>query len=295
MTPRALPTVSERFQALLGRLSPTDDEQAKALARFLEIKKRLKNSFQSGEPRVVGSLAKGTFVRGHSDVDVFAPISIAEARWGENTVDTGTFLRRVRDELRGRYRNTEIRRDRHAVAIRFKSGIGNFDVVPAIFIGMEERSPVYAIPDGRGGWMPTSPDLQMKHLKAVSAKSGGKLLRVIQIIKWWNRISSPAVALSSFHIEAVLTSAGIGVGVLSYAQVTAAAFQLLADRAGSALRDPYGLSHLIYAVKTDAQKKRLALKLGTAAKKAAAAVAAEAAGKNTVAVRRWGAVFHDLF
>ncbi len=65
--------VAEQFQDLLARITPTDAELDKAEERFGEIRIRLERSFHGKPARLVGSLRKDTFVRGHSDIDILAP------------------------------------------------------------------------------------------------------------------------------------------------------------------------------------------------------------------------------
>lgn len=295
MTPRKGPSIADRFQDLLWRITPTDAELAQAEERYEEIRTRLERSFHGKPARLVGSLRKDSFVRGHSDVDIFAPLSVTEARWGENMVDSRTFLKRVRDELRVRYPSTQIQRDGQAVSLQFARGIRNFDVVPAIFVGIQNACSLYGIPDGKGGWIATSPDMQLKRLENVAQRSGNKLPRVIKLLKWWARERPSPLPLKSFHIEMVLAHAELGVGAASYAQLTAAAFWILADRKARAFRDPFKLSGLIPAADTETKKRRVAAALSRASTLARDAVEAEALGDTRRAVRLWNHVFNGTF
>jgi hypothetical protein len=137
--------------------------------------------------------------------------------------------------------------------------------------------------------------MQLKRLTQVASRSGGKLPRVIKLIKWWARERWSPIPLKSFHIEMVLANEELGVGAASYAQLTAAAFWVLAGRKARALRDPSGLSGLIPAVATDAQKARATAALRRAATLARDAVEAEAAGDTRRAVRLWNSLFNGSF
>lgn len=288
-------SVAGAFKELLERISPGPAEMDQAYTRAAAIKTCLKKGFAVSDVRMVGSFSKGTAVRRLSDVDLFVCLARDEARWGDRTVDSRTFLRRVRDQLRHRYPTTNIRGDGQAVSLRFTGGAERFDVVPAVFTGVQSGGAVFGIPDGRGDWLITAPHLQRKRLQEAAVRSGGKLPRVIQIVKWWTRVRAQAVPINSFHVEMVLTGEELGRGVASYSQLTAKAFRVLAQRKGRGLRDPSGISHLVPAVDTDAKKKTLTTKLERAADWAARAVEAEKGGDTAGAVANWNRVFNGQF
>lgn len=287
--------VADAFKDLLVDITPSADDMAAAYARFATIKACLNNGFYVSEVRLVGSFSKGTAVRDQSDVDVFACLARSEARWGDRTLDSRTFLGRVRDQLRQRYPTTDIRGDGQAVALRFTKGATRFDVVPAIFGTVDQEGAIFGIPDGQGGWMATAPHIQRRRLQEAADRSGGKLPRVIQIVKWWTQVRSRVVPLKSFHLEMVLTQAEVGVGAASYASLTAGAFRVLAKRQGRALTDPTGISHLIPAVSSEAQKQALTLQLRQAANWAEQAVVAENDDDQETALALWDRVFNGRF
>ena len=184
--------IADAFAALLRDITLSGDDVADALARYDDIKACLDGGFWVSKVRLVGSFKRGTAVRGQSDVDVFACLARDEARWGDDTVDSRTFLGRVCEQLQARYPTTDIRSARQAVSLRFTEGVNRFDVIPAIFVGMEQGDAVDGIPDGKGGWLPTAPHLQTRQLREAGERSGGKLPRVIQLIKWWTRVRARA-------------------------------------------------------------------------------------------------------
>ena len=292
---RRVSAIADAFGDLIGDISPTDDEFADALARYDAIKAHLKSGFWVSEVRLVGSFAKRTAVRGQSDVDMFACLARDEARWGDHTLDSRTFLHRVRDQLQHRYPTTDIRSARQAVSLCFTKGANRFDVVPAVFAGMTKGGAVFGIPDGAGDWLLTAPHVQTRQLREAARRSGGKLPRVIQLVKWWTRVRARVVPLNSFHLEMVLAGKELGVGAGSYAALTAQAFRVLARRRGRALTDPSGISHLIPAVSSDAQKHTLTARVREAADWAEQAVMAENEGDEEIALRYWDRVFNGRF
>lgn len=288
-------SVAEAFADLIRDVTPSNNEMADALARYDTIKACLNNGFWVSEVRLVGSFAKGTAVRGQSDVDIFACLARDEARWGDRTLDSRTLLRRVRDHLQQRYPTTNIRGDRHAVSLCFTKGVNRFDVVPAVFIEIDQGGAVFGIPDGEGGWLATAPHIQKRRLQAAADRSGQKLPRVIQLVKFWTRVRSRGVPLNSFHIEMVLAGEEVGVGPATYARLTAEAFRILAHRQGRALKDPSGISHLIPAVTTERQKQALTAQLNQASQWADQAVRTEVEGDVGSALEYWNRVFNGYF
>lgn len=254
---RRMSEIAEAFSDLLVEITPTEAEFADAMARYDDIRACLNRGFWVSEVRLVGSYAKRTAVRGLSDVDVFACLARDEARWGDRTLDSRSFLRRVREQLQNRYPTTDIRSARQAVSLCFTRGVNRFDVVPAVFAGMMQGGAVFGIPDGKGDWLLTAPHVQTRELREAGERSGGKLPRVIQLVKWWTRARTRVVPLRSFHLEMVLAGKELGMGAASYAALTAQAFRLLARRRGRALTDRSGISHRIPAVSSEAQKQSL--------------------------------------
>ena len=287
--------VSRTFRDVLADITPDEREVSAARARAGRIRTRLEKSFNVSEIRMVGSFSKGTAVRGQSDFDLFVCLSRDEARWGGRVVDSRTFLRRVRGELQRLYPSTELRPDGQAVSLRFTSGVDRFDVVPAVLEGIVREGALFVIPDGAGGWLRTAPHLQRAYLKAAGDRSGGKLPRVVQLVKWWTGVRAETVPLKSFHVEMVLAGAALCVGPASYSQLTAAAFRLLAERKGRALRDPTGISGLIPAADTESKKAKLTTALERAADWSSAALAAEAQGDSQGALANWNRVFNSRF
>jgi hypothetical protein len=292
---RPVPRVAEAFSDLIEDITPTEEEFADVLARYDDIKACLDSGFSISKFRLVGSYDRRTAVRGQSDVDVFACLARDEARWGQRTLDTRTFLRRVRDRLQQRYSTTDIREAQNAVSIRFTKGVNQFDIVPAVFAGMDAGGAVFAIPDGEGSWLHTAPDIQKSRLREAAKRSGGKLPRVIQLVKWWTRVRPRPLPLNSFHVEMVLASNDVCVGAASYAALTAEAFRLLARRQGRAMRDPSGISNLIPAVAEASQRRVLTQTLRESADWAEQALWAENDGDQEQALYFWNGVFNGRF
>ena len=199
-------TVSEAFQSLLRRIQPTGGEMQAANRHFATIKTRLETVFTMKKFPKAGSFSRGTYIRGRSDVDMFAQIALDEIWRGNEWKSSYTMLDKFRREITARLPNTRVGRDVHAVVVGFNDM--DLDVVPAGWGGFskEYKRPLYYIPDGNGGWMVTSPEIHNGYIALKNQESGGKLRAVAQLFKFWRLCRDPAIPISSFHIEMVLAS-----------------------------------------------------------------------------------------
>jgi hypothetical protein len=285
-----------QFVTLIRKIQPTPGEVGKAKMHASTIRARLQKSFNLKKFEFIGSHSKGTATRDTSDLDLLALFSREEARWGDSYKSSQTFISNIRDDLSERYPATVVRRDQQAVVVQFGAGSRSVDVVPAIFWGFtQSKKPLYYIPDGERGWMPTSPDSHTAYLIEADARSGGKLKRVIQLIKYWKHCRMSALPLSSFHLELVLAQCDISVGAKSYAECIFDSFYLLAQRQCRGIHDPLGISGTIDASDTDAKRNTLFSAVQFSRDHAWDARQAELKGNHREAVRQWNIVFNDGF
>jgi len=180
----------------------------------------------------IGSHSRGTAIRTYSDVDLLAVLRRKEARWGHRDVSPDRFVRRISGDLRDRYTATSIRRDGQAVVLQFSGGEHAVDLVPGIFERIDSSRAVYRIPGDANEWIETSPDRHKRLFQIASAKSGGKLRLVSQLIKGWRYGREPPFDLSSFYTDMLLASSGIASGVKSYGECLYEFFAELARREG---------------------------------------------------------------
>lgn len=118
----------------------------------------------------------------------------------------------VLNEIRGRlqgihqYQNSDIARSGVAVVVNLTSYPWVFDIVPALeirnYMGQTEY---FAIPDGRGGWQKTDPRADARQLTELNQWSGGRLLRLIRLVKFWNARQGHPVR--SHHLEVLCVQA----------------------------------------------------------------------------------------
>ena len=283
------------FAKLVNRIQPSETEKLSAQQRLFTVKARLASTFNIRRPLVTGSYARNTFIKGGSDVDLFAVISKKDCTYGGNLVKSTTVLNNVREQLLLRYPTTQVATDENAVVVGFSSGI-SIDVVPAVFDSwVSGQSPLYLIPDGDGWWMQACPDLHNKFIRQADEQSTGKLKRVAQLLKHWCNCRVKRVPISSFHIEMLLAAERICVGPKSYAACVTEALQLLAERGCRGLQDPLKISGLIPATKTEAQQEDAVAAVRNSREHAKDACVFDYAGKTDDAWRKWDYVFNYTF
>ncbi len=287
-------TISDGFKSLLARIAPLPSESDAAERHIATIRRRLAEAYNLKGFVRAGSYSRGTFIRGSSDVDLFAVVSRDDARWGRGYMSSETMLNNFRQELAARFRSTDVSRDVHAVVVRFTDC--QIDVVPAFFAGMTaDKQPMYAIPDGRGDWMTTSPAQHNAYIRQADEASRGKLRGTAQLLKFWRECRQSPVALSSFHIEMVLAAEGTCRGVKSYAECLTEVLQGLAQRDCRGLQDPLGISGLIPAVKASSRREPALASVKDSRDHAKKALIAERQNDRDEAHRQWDIVFRGYF
>lgn len=280
---------------LAHRIGPQPVELRRAMAHSVTARRRLNTSFDLKKFLRVGSHSRGTAVRRYSDIDFLAVLARNEAKWGGSIIRSSTFLSKVRDDLQDRYVQTEVRRDEQAVVVRFGGGQHAMDVVPAIFSRFERNRPVYLIPDGIDGWLETSPEAHNQYFASASQRSGGKLIGVVKLLKWWKFSRDNAVPIQTFHIDILMAASNICVGAKTYTRCLHDAFKLLAERECRGFRDPIRISGIIYAAKTDSQWELVNKAVAYAYEHAKSALYAETWRDFPEANRQWDIVFNGSF
>ncbi|PTY01855.1 hypothetical protein DB347_25290 [Opitutaceae bacterium EW11] len=289
-------SAADSFHTLLARVAPSETQRQRVATHRDTIASRLKSQFAFYKMLTIGSYARGTDIAGESDVDLFAVFTKDEVTWGNSVKSSTTMLDNVRNALEGRFPNTAIQRDVHAIVVAFSSGV-RVDVVPAYFVGMtsDNRFPVYAMPDGSGGWMRVSPDAHASYISQADAQAAGKLRGTARIMKFWRSCRSPAIPLSSFHIEMILAQEAICAGVKTYATCFTELLMKLAARDCSALRDPLGIAGNIPAVKVPSMQQRVVDSVSNSRDHAKAAESSDYWGGTVEARRQWDIVFNGSF
>jgi hypothetical protein len=286
-------SIATLFKTLIDRIQPTENETKAVDSHLSSIKTRLNLAPLERKYFIAGSQSRDSSIYGRSDVDLFVMLKRDEVRWGDQYRTSTTVLANIKKELDGRFPNTSIYTDVNAIAIDFSDC--HADVVPVFYADKTEDGwPLYYMPDGSGGWMKTSPGKHNKCINDADAASGGMLKRTAQLMKFWRECRSPRIPLSSFHIEMVLASEKICVGVKSYADCIKELLQSLAKRECRGIQDPLGISGIIPCVKTENQRATALASVRYSRDQAKSAVDYESLWPLQ-AKKHWDTVFNGKF
>lgn len=292
---RSRAPVFSRFQLLLSRTRFTEADITTYQTHLAGVTRRLETSFKANRRVPIGSAARGSAIRQSSDLDLMMVLKKTEAQCAGGLVSSTTILNKVADALRIRFWNTDVGRDGQAVVVEFRDGMYPVDVVPAVFDRIQNKAPIYLIPDGYGDWIDTSPLAHDRLISQADATGSGKLKNVAKLVKYWRWCRTPELPLTSFHVEMLLATERICSGVKTYSQCLTDFFRVLAKRECRALRDPLGISRSIPAANTDAKRERLNGAVQAAALHSEKAIISELDGQGMDAVYQWGIVFNGGF
>src|SRR5262245_16686764 len=128
--------IAGSFQLLLSKIQPHQSEVAAVEKHCSTIRTRLASAFSVSKFFKAGSFSRDTFIRGNSDVDVFAILSRDAVRRADAYVSSFTALDNVRRELEGRFHDTSVFRDVNAVVVDFNDY--QVDVVPGYYAGKSD-------------------------------------------------------------------------------------------------------------------------------------------------------------
>ncbi|MBT2303412.1 hypothetical protein J7E70_23460 [Variovorax paradoxus] len=274
--------------ALGARIQPQGGELFAARAHRMSSRARLEKSFSVSGVRPIGSHARGTAIRWYSDLDTMVIMRKGEVMWGGKLVSSDTLLRRIVDDLGERYPASTVRKDGLAAVIEFGGSKQSLDLVPGIFVRFNAGRPVFLIPDGMGGWFETSPQVHDRYFEQAHERSGKKLAKVSQLLKWWKHARTPSLPIHSFYIDMTLASCGICLPAKTYANCLRDFFRVLKDGSCGALTDPCGIAGDIRSTDTEVQRQFLLKAAEYAAFHADAALAAEPRRDFEEANRQWG-------
>lgn len=178
--------VSEIFDALLENLK-VGDASTTIAARRDEITKALNKDFRSTEGStacrlMVGSYGRHTAIRGVSDLDMIfiLPASLRSSYDDQN--GPRRILNRVRDVLKARYPNTDIRVDQCVVRVQFTSNKFKFEVQPAF----ENTDGSFDYPDTMSeNWRVTKPREEITATRDCNDRTSKNMRHLARMARAW--------------------------------------------------------------------------------------------------------------
>lgn len=102
------------------------------------------------------------------------------------------------------YSRSEIQRNGEAIRLNLKSKEWAFDIVPCFHTTQEEdgRS-YYLIPNGRGNWKKTAPNIDRDRVTKINQAQDGRVLELVRLCKKWNKVNN-AKTLPSYLLETMI-------------------------------------------------------------------------------------------
>ena len=182
------------FDGLLSALKVGDTASVIARRRD-EIAKALNKDFCakdgcSDHKLMVGSFGRHTAIKGVSDLDMIyiLPAGIIEGYAGNS--GPRRMLERVRDDLKSRYPNTDIRVDQCVVRVQFVADAFKFDVQPAF----ENKDGSFSYPDTRSeSWKTTKPRDEIQAIRESVARTSSNMRHLARMVRAWKNASGVAM------------------------------------------------------------------------------------------------------
>jgi len=194
---------STRFDKFLQNITATSTDRADASMRAGNAASKLHShyyttTYSGSTLRIIGGYGKGTAARPPRDVDILfmPPNSVYHRFDGYSGNGQSALLQEMREVLKSRYPNTNIRGDGQVVVVTFTDGHA-VEVLPA----WKTDSGKYLVPnthDG-GSWNLVDHDAEIKNIADSDARSNGNTRNLIRMMKTWQDYCS--VPIKSLALE----------------------------------------------------------------------------------------------
>ncbi len=177
---------SELFNALLMNLK-VGDAAGTVASRRDEITKALNSDFRSkvgctDHKLMVGSFGRHTAIKGVSDLDMIFILPPGIRSDYDGPSGPRRMLERVRDDLKARYGNTDIRIDQCIVRVQFTSNAFKFEVQPAF----ENADGSFDYPDMKAaGWKVTKPRAEITATKECNDRTSTNMRHLARMTRAW--------------------------------------------------------------------------------------------------------------
>ncbi|MEU7889477.1 nucleotidyltransferase [Microbispora bryophytorum] len=177
---------SEIFDALLENLKVGDAAAAVGFRRD-EITKALNKDFRAKDgctdyKLMVGSYGRHTAIKGVSDLDMIFILPPGIRSYYSSDTGPRRMLNRVRDDLKARYPNTEVRVDQCVVRVQFTSNAFKFEVQPTF----ENDDGSFDYPDTVAEeWKLTKPREEISATKECNDRTSTNMRHLARMARAW--------------------------------------------------------------------------------------------------------------
>ena len=283
-------TVEQGFTVLLGWITPSEAERAKAASHRASIYGKLDDKFGLYRMFESGSFKHGTGVSGYSDVDYFVSLKSDRPDLSSST------LTAVQDALKARFPNTYVHVSRPAVVLDFGQGYERVEVIPAYAKGkLADGNMKFRIPGVREEWMESTPETHLDYVSSCNAKNGvkGGAKQLARLAKAWKYYRD--VPISSFYLEVRAAAYMATQSAIIYPLDLSYFLNSLQRSELAAMNDPIGSTGRIQPCSSDATLTIARSRLDTAVTRASKAVLFNNDGKTAAAFEQWDLLFNGRF
>ena len=257
-------TLEQGFDKFIRGLVPTKTERKKSVSHKKSVEGCFRNKLNCHLFFETGSFGNNTGVRHHSDTDYFAVF-----RDTQTINDSSYLLKKSKKELQKTFWRTaeRIRINSPSVTIPFgQYASENIEVTPCFYDGLiytpHGRRKTYAIPDGFGDWMLSSPQAHTAYVRAENKRLGKRLKPLIRLVKAWKFYQN--VPISSFYLELRVTKFAKNKNKIFYDADLYRFIKSLHKIELARIIDPMRVSGYVYPCLTDRKREDALSKLNTA-------------------------------
>lgn len=194
-------SVATKFTALTNNLNITNSDTISN--RYKSITKRLNIDFwdstsETDHSRYVGSVGRGTAIKGASDIDMIMqlPKAIYDKYNAYQTNGQSALLQAVKSSILKTYSTTDVGGDGQVVVVQFNDM--KFEVVPVF----KNKDGDYIYPDSNGGgsWKTTNPVAEVDAINEANKTYNGKIKHLGKMMRAWNQkcnVSMPGILVDT--------------------------------------------------------------------------------------------------
>ena len=181
--------IANDFEEFIENIAP--DQLDAMNTSVKEIAKKLNNHYynlksdDTSHMYVVGSVGRGTSIKGASDLDIIFDLPTEKFtqydNYGENSNGQSALIQEVKNVLLERYPNTDISGDGQVVVIAFAKY--TVELVP----GFKQSDNSFKYPDTNAGgtWKITNPLPEIEESKNAAAESNNVFIHICNMLREW--------------------------------------------------------------------------------------------------------------
>lgn len=283
-------TVPAAFEKLEADLALTPRQKEVADGRVSHLKTFFADYSTTREPWAIGSYGRKSIIRWERDLDVMVVLNHT-VYWARYKDNSQAFLYWLRDALNKKYSGTTVSTKQVAIRMELSENL-KVDLVA----GFDRNGGGFLIPDGKGGWQSTNPPFHDDLVTKANVRLGSQLKPLVRLMKAWN-IDGNSHRLRSFHLEMMVERMWRSANSLAVMpQAVAATLKGGGGWTRVNFPDPWtGSGQNIDSYLDSETRRKAADTMDGDAKRAAEAIAYQAAGNHKAAIERWKVVFGSRF